>query len=554
MVAKRHVARSVGLSGGLVLACSAAPLDPLPDGEIQLRVELDDTRPTGRLVGWNIGRGTLYAAAGDGIHPEWRSPERTSALAQLADVRGPDDAAPYVRFSGLQIDGALGKDGYHFWRYAAPDREVAADDNMAPYQAQTIVAELGGDPLVTVDFGSGTADEAASYVRHLVAEDGSEEAQARAHWGHPAPYPTSIYELGNEVYGFWNTGYSASGTYSYANPDAAHGGDPDWHGRPSALAADYAARALAYADAISAVQPDARFWVPLAQSSMDAWGGLASSLAALDPLLRDERVDAVVVHHYQVDDLAPFGATQKAAPELALAGSELLAPGYRELRERLAGIPRATPLQIAITEYHVAGAFTLGAFDPLADTHVVGLGVADVLLSFAELGIEHAAQHMAIAFDAASQAEGLFEPWYNPLRVVGGEVVPRPSLVATALVAEHLRSRTGTVEPVAVPSGHYVEDAFALDFPLVRAIAFEDDDEVTVVVLHRELARAHTLTIDLPPGHWRLASARSYAPMQVDVPIGDAPIELTDAEVELRGDRLAVVLPPHSLLGIALER
>lgn len=532
-------------------ACTSGPATPLPDGEIQLAVVLDDAHPTGQLIGWNLGRGTLYATDGDAIHPEWRSPERTAAFARLAALRNVDDAPPYVRFSGLQIDGALGQDGYHFWRYADPAREIADDDNMAPYQHQTIVAEIGGTPLVTVDFGSGTADEAARYLQHLVAQDGSDEADARAHWGHPEPWPTSIYEIGNEVYGAWNTGYSATGTYSYANPAA---GDPDWHDRPSADAASYAARALAYADAMSAIQPDARFWVPLTQSSMDAWGGLAAALADLDPLLRDERITAVVVHHYQVDDLAAFGAHDETAPALALAGSELLAPGYVELRERLDAIPRATPLQIAITEYHVAGAFTFGAFDPLADTHLVGLGVADALLSFAELGIDHAAQHLAIAFDETSQSEALFEPWYNPLRVVDGEVQPRASLVATELVAQHLRKDTAHVDPLAVPQGHYAEVNFALDYPLVRAVAFADEGSATVLVLHRELAESHALTIDLPADHWRLASAQLYAPADLTTPIGDAAIALVDAEVELRGDRFAVELPPHSLLAIALTR
>ncbi|HWB75220.1 MAG TPA: hypothetical protein VG755_09695 [Nannocystaceae bacterium] len=538
----------------LACACTSEPVIPLPDGEIQLAVTLDDAHATGRLIGWNLGRGTLYATANDTIHPEWRSPERIAAFARLSSLRNADDAPPYVRFSGLQIDGALGQDGYHFWRYADPARVVADDDNMAPYQHQTIVDEVDGTPLVTVDFGSGTADEAARYLKHLVASDGSDEANARAHWGHPDPWPTSIYEIGNEVYGPWNTGYTATGNHAYANPDAEGGGDPAWHGRPSAAAADYAARALAYADAMSAVQPDARFWVPLAQSSMDAWGGLDAALADLDPLLRDERITAVVVHHYQVDDLAPFGANDKTALELALAGSEVLAPGYRELRERIAAIPRATPLQIAITEYHVAGAFTFGAFDPLADTHVVGLGVADALLSFAELGIDHAAQHLAIAFDEASQSEALFEPWYNPLRVVNGEVQPRPSLVATELVAQHLRRDTAHVEAIDVPQGHYEDGAFALDYPLVRTVAFADDESATVLVLHRDLAESHTLTIDLPKDDWQLAAAQIYAPQDLTTPIGDAAIALADADVELRGDRIAFALPPHSLLAIVLAR
>src|SRR5262245_21142001 len=97
------------LAGCIACAC-ASEATPLPAGELQLRIDTADVRPTGRLVGWNLGRGTLYATAGDAIHPQWRTPERTAAFARLAALRNPDDAPPYVRFSGLQIDGALGQD------------------------------------------------------------------------------------------------------------------------------------------------------------------------------------------------------------------------------------------------------------------------------------------------------------------------------------------------------------------------------------------------------------------------------------------------------------
>ncbi|HET6583371.1 MAG TPA: hypothetical protein VFG69_07985, partial [Nannocystaceae bacterium] len=443
---------------------------------------------------------------------------------------------------------------YHFWDFARPDREIADDDNMAPYQSMTIVDEIGGTPLVTVNFGSGTADEARRYVDHLAGTGPSEEVLARAHWGHAEPWPVEIYELGNESYGFWNTGFSDSGAYSYANPEASHGGDPAWHGRPSADPRDYAARAIEYLDAMTSVQPGARAWVPLSQASMDAWGGLEAALAGLDPLLRDERVGAVVVHHYQVDDVAPFGALDKAAPELALAGSELLRPGYVELRSRLDALPRAEPLAIAITEYHVAGAFTLGAFDELADTPVVGLGVADALLTFADLGIEHAAQHMAIAFGDDAAAESLFEPWYNPLRVVAGEVVPRPSYVATALVAEHLRRDTVRLAPQAMQHGTYTEGALVLEYPLVTAVAFVDDESATVVGLHRDLGEAHRVSFDVPDEDWQVDGARAYAPAEIAAAIGDEAIALDELAVEQVGRRFVLDLPPHALFAVTLRR
>lgn len=523
-------------------------------GDVHFDVPLDEPgAPTGRLVGWNVGRGTLYATDGDTVHPEWRTPERVAAFARLAAIASGTHEPPHVRFSGLQIDGALGSDGYHFWDFADPAREIADDDNMAPYQSMTIVDEIGGTPLVTLNFGSGTADEARRYVDHLVGDGDSAEVDARAHWGRDAPWLVTTYEIGNEVYGFWNTGYGSDGAYSYANPEAMNGGDPDWYGRPSADPADYAARALAYLDAVAQVQPTARVWVPLSQASMDAWGGLEAALAGLEPLLLHERVEAVVVHHYTVDDVAALGAMDKAAPELALAGTSLLRPGYEDLRERLAALPRATPLQLAITEYHVAGAFTLGGFDALADTPLVGLGVADALLSFADLGVEHAAQHMAIAFGDDATAEALFEPWYNPLRVVEGEVVPRPSYVATELVARHLRRDTVRLDDDKMLFDTYEEGELAFEYPLVAGVAFVDDTSATIVGLHRDLESSHRITFDLD-SRWTAVSAEIYAPADPLAPIASAPVETEALELDQSNRRLRLELPPHSLFAVELER
>lgn len=190
----------------------------------------------------------------------------------------------------------MGGDGYHYWDFADPAHEPAGTDNMAPFQVMALADDIAGEPLITLNFGSGSAAEAADYVTHLVGTDGDDpRVAARAHWGDPDPYPAGVHELGNEVYGYWNTGYSEGGDYAYANPDAEHGGDPAWHGQPSSDPADCAARALASVEAVAAVSPDARFWTPLSQADMDGWGGLDAALPALEPLLLHPAVTAVVI-------------------------------------------------------------------------------------------------------------------------------------------------------------------------------------------------------------------------------------------------------------------
>ena len=93
-----------------------------------------------------------------------------------------------VRFSGLQIDGSGGQDGYHFHDLVRPDRVAVPTDNMAPFEYEALMTESAAAPLIMLNFGSGSAAEAGRYVRHLDGQDPVDpDVAARAHWGHPAP-------------------------------------------------------------------------------------------------------------------------------------------------------------------------------------------------------------------------------------------------------------------------------------------------------------------------------------------------------------------------------
>ncbi|MCA9695749.1 MAG: hypothetical protein KC636_39595, partial [Myxococcales bacterium] len=478
---------------------------------------------------------------------------REAAAALLAAARPPTGAAPYVRFSGLQIDGALGGDGYHFWDWVDPSRDVAGDDNMATFEYFALVDEVAAAPLVTLNFGSGTASEAAAYVTHLAGEDPADPGvAARHHWGRVAPYDVAVFEIGNEVHSLWNTGYSDHGPYSYANPAAQHGGDPAWYGRPTADPADYAARALEYIATVRAVHPQARFWVPISMASMDGWGGIAEAVPALEPLLVDPAVEAVVVHHYQVDDGELLGLAELNDPRFIVAGSEVFAAGFDELRELLDDLDRDPPLGIVITEYHVAGFFA-GARFTRGEQAVVGLGIADMMISYARHGIAHAAQHMALNFEDSGDL--LFESWYNPFRIDGaGAVVPAASYQATALIAAHLHARTVLPEVTQATEGAVAVFGEERAVPRVSAVAFVDDAGAagSLVALHRDFEEEAPLTFDLPAG-WAVAEVSAYAPprLEHDVVV-DGPVALQALSWEQVGGRVALTLPPHSLTAVAL--
>ncbi|HVU02547.1 MAG TPA: hypothetical protein VHE30_12385 [Polyangiaceae bacterium] len=507
----------------------------------------------GRLVGWNLGRGTYYAPAGDPYHPEWRTPERTATLAKLGEVRASGDSKPYVRFSGLQIDGALGADGYHFWDFVKPGRGKAEADNLSVEEIDSIATEIGGELTITLNFGSGTAAEAARYAAYLDGTDPTDPmVAARIANGHADPYGVTVFEIGNESYGAWNTGATATGAYSYANPAAKNGGDPAWSGRPSSSAADFAARALEYVRAVKSVVPGARFRVPLSQASMDAWGGLDVSIDLLRPLLVEPSVDAVVVHFYKAEDGETLGVSDFNAPEYAVAGSELFRSRFLDLRGRLDALPRSSPLGIAVTEYHVADGIVRDRYTR-GDTVAVGLGIADQWISFAELGIDHACQHFSLAWDATQDV--LVEPWYDPIRPTGdGGVRELPAYVVTRLLATHLLERRATLTRITGPTASAAFADAGVTFDAVHAVAFSSADGSTgsVALLQRDPARSLTLTFDLEAGV-SVTSVEQWAPASLDENASDH-VPVTVGTFRQIGRRAEIVAPPHSVVGIRFER
>lgn len=554
------LAAIVAACGGPPLASSEGggegPEPTLPIGDVQLRLDLGRPgAPVGDLIGFNLGRGTYYAPDDDPLHPEWRTPTKVAAVAALGALRPGHGRAPLLRFSGLQIDGALGGDGYHFYRYVEPGHAPAASDNMASFEVFALMHEADAAPIITVNFGSGSADEAAAYLRHLNGVDpGDKDVAARVHWGMSEPYGQELFELGNESYGAWNTGYSDTGKHAYANPDAAGGGDPKWHHRPSRSAADYAARGLEYLGAMRAVTPGARAWVPLAQASMDAWGGVEAAVPELAPLLRHQAVAGAVIHHYLVDDAKPLGWDDPNDLRFILSGAELFRPGFARARAALDGVRPDLPL--VVTEYHVAGAFSRGKFTR-GDQAVVGLGIAGMLIFYAQEGVAAACQHLSLEFDRLEgpDRDPLIEPWYNPFRPAPEGVTPMASFTATQLIAAHLLGNAAPLETLKDLREDLVVAGASISVPLVHAAAFVDPagDAGSLVLLHRGLSGTRALTIELPEA-WRAREASQWAPPSPEHDTRAQPVPVTALEWEQLGGRVNLTLQPHSVAAIRFVR
>jgi alpha-N-arabinofuranosidase len=67
--------------------------------------------------------------------------------------------------------------------------------------------------LICVNLGTGTAEEAASWVEYCNGETGTPMGASRARNGHDQPFNVKYWEIGNEMYGAWETGYAGLDGY-----------------------------------------------------------------------------------------------------------------------------------------------------------------------------------------------------------------------------------------------------------------------------------------------------------------------------------------------------
>lgn len=519
----------------LLLACGSPPAGPSASAESsaggaaeqaepaialgEVHAKIDFTRPgepTGDLIGWSLDPATRYAPEGDPLHPEWRTPARVAAAQALAETRPGHGRAPLMRFAA-QIDGARGRDGYHFYRWVDPTHAPAAGDGLASFEAFALMQDADAAPIIGLNFGSGTASEAAAYVRHLNGDDPMDrDVAARLHWGMGQPYRQALFELGDASWAADDTGFAATGEFAYASPTAL-AGDPAWHGRPSASAADFAARGLEFVAAVRAASPPARLWVPLAPGSMDAWGGVESAAMSLAPLLKDQAITGAAIRHDLAGDAAALGWRDPNDPGLRLGGGvELVRPEFRRARAALDAVRPELPL--VVTEFAVAG----------GDQASAGLAVAEMLIFYAQVGVAAACQRVALEEVEAA-------PWLAPVR----------------LVAEHLLERSAPIEVVKQVRKDMSVGTRTIEVPLVHAAAFVDPDggAGSLVLLHRDPAAARVLTIDVPEG-WTATAGAQWAPPAPDHDARRQPIAPEALAWAQEGARVQVTLRPHSLAAL----
>lgn len=190
-------------------------------------------------------------------------PDRTSARASFAVTRlgrgvlwvdqaslKPDDRIAGVwpkvmeRIEALQMGvlrfpGGCFADTYHWMdgigpvdrRPGRPNRHWGGteENNFGTDEFLSLCRHLGSEPLICVNFGDATPEEAAHWVEYCNGNASTRFGALRAENGHPEPYGVKYWDIGNEMFAEWETGHCTAGEYAeryVAFAKAMRGRDP----------------------------------------------------------------------------------------------------------------------------------------------------------------------------------------------------------------------------------------------------------------------------------------------------------------------------------------
>lgn len=179
--------------------------------------------------------------------------------------------------------------------------------------------ELNVEPLICVNDGSGTPEEAAEWVEYCNGGVDTPMGRLRAANGQVEPYGVKYWEIGNEVWGPWQVGHCN--------------------------AEQFADRYVRFAQAMKAVDPEIKL-LACGDTRMD-WNEQLLERAA-------EHMDYLTLHLYH--GYNRFGMNQRTPKEerykAIVSYPEWTRESIRQLREKFGSSDRYSHLKLAITEYN----------------------------------------------------------------------------------------------------------------------------------------------------------------------------------------------------------
>ncbi len=201
----------------IVIVALAHPARSQDSDVVRLRVDSNQAGPRidrhifGQFAE-HLGRGIyegIWVGPGSTI-PNTRG-IRSDVVAALKELQ-----VPVVRWPG----GCFA-DEYHWRKGIGPaDKRPATlnpnwggviePNSFGTHEFMDFAEQIGAEAYISVNVGSGTAQEAAEWLEYMTADKPSALAQERAGNGHPAPYKIAYLGIGNES---WGCGGAMSAEY-----------------------------------------------------------------------------------------------------------------------------------------------------------------------------------------------------------------------------------------------------------------------------------------------------------------------------------------------------
>ena len=155
--------------------------------------------------------------------------------SKLSDANGfRTDVMDQIRKLGVPIiryPGGNFVSGYNWLDGVGPkkDRHVVLDKAWNSIETNQFGTDeymawckaVGTKPLMGLNLGTGTPEQAAALVEYCNVEKGTKWSELRRKYGHADPYHVEHWCLGNEMDGPWQIGHMSATEYGYKAADAA---------------------------------------------------------------------------------------------------------------------------------------------------------------------------------------------------------------------------------------------------------------------------------------------------------------------------------------------
>lgn len=368
------------------------------------------------------------------------------------------------------------------------------------------------EPYLCVNMGSGTLDEARSWVEYCNEAGDTYWANLRRKNGHEAPYGVKYWGLGNEMYGPWQIGQLS--------------------------AEDYVKKAREFAKVMKWTDPTIKL-IGCGQNGWSAWDqqvieGLAPFMDYYSLHLYTGSVD------YYSNVLAP------ALVDFALETTQALIKQARYNQ----GIER--PIYIAFDEWNVwyrqrSAESGLEECYDLADALAVSSYLNSFIRHSDSTRMANLAQMVNVIAPIFTSPEGLFlQTIYHPLRLYAEHM-------QEIALDVHVECEMHTLDFSQEQTPFTPRFAELGPFPLLDVSATRDASGkiLTLAVVNRDRERAHTTTIHLADP----LSIEQISLYEVSGPTPDISnsfaqpdsVSVQEQDLQPGGDELVYTFPAHSL-------